>query len=70
MNDRWQRPRSAWRDDETFCERAAIIWPEDYERAQQGGYDKGAVGKLRYRYQGWMAALLAVAEGRAARHEQ
>jgi hypothetical protein len=64
MTDRWQRPRSAWRDDEQFCTFAEDLWPEDVELANQRGYDKGASSKLRYRYQGWMAALIVVAEAR------
>jgi len=64
MSDRWQRPRSAWRNDQRFCAFAQELWPEDVTLANRRGYDKGAASKLRYRYQGWMAALIAVEEGR------
>jgi hypothetical protein len=53
------RARAKWRDDEDFCEAAQAFWPEDYRRAQNPGYDRGATQNLSHRYQGWSAAILA-----------
>ena len=62
MADRWQRPKAAWREDEVFCEEAKRIWPEDYARAQEPGYDRGGSQKLSYRYQGWIALARKMAD--------
>lgn len=52
---KWARKRSPWRDDKGFVELAKKLWPEDLEWADRS-YDKGAVQKLRLRWQGWKAA--------------
>jgi hypothetical protein len=65
VTDRWQRPKSPWRDDPGFCEAAKVLWPEDWKLTQRGGYDRGACGKMLYRWQGWCARELAERAGRA-----
>jgi hypothetical protein len=61
MTDRWKRPRSAWRDDEEFVALATRLWPDDFMWAQRK-YDRGAVQRLRHRWEGRAAALAEVAE--------
>lgn len=71
MTDPWHRPQSPWRVDEVFCRVAEENWSDDYAlattRNENGSlrYDKGAAGKLRYRYQGWLAGLLAASADRS-----
>ena len=55
MAKSWGRPRSPWRDDDEFVALAQELWPEDLKWAERS-YDKGAVQKLRLRWEGWRAA--------------
>jgi hypothetical protein len=72
----WRRPKSAWREDDSFCEMAGVFWPDDYRLAttmvDEGRrllYDRGASQRLASRYQGWCAALLARGSLRATSNQ-
>jgi hypothetical protein len=56
MTGNGQMPkRSEWRDDDEFVKIAAKLWPEDMDLATRGGYDRGAVQRMRFRWQGMNA---------------